>query len=235
MKLKAENFIKDLQKFANKSDAKFLQRYFKTGKGEYGEGDVFLGVRMPALRRVCQVYKNLPLLEIEKLLKSPLHEHRLGAVILLRAQYEKADKNQQKNIYNLYIKQLKKNRINNWDIVDVSCHKIVGQYNLNNFGALLKLSKGNLWERRVSVISTFANIAVGDVKPTFRIAKVLLRDKHDLIHKAVGWALREAGKKDLKRLLSFLEKHASLMPRVMLRYACEKLTKTQRQHFYSLK
>lgn len=233
-KLSAANFIKRISDYASFEDAVFLQRFFKTGKGEYGEGDRFIGVRVPNTRKVCKEFFEMPLSEIEKLIKSPVHEHRLGAVILLSEKYKKSDNQKKKEIFEIYMKALEEGFVNNWDIVDVSCSQIVGEWLSNNRQKLYQLaSSGHLWQRRVSIISTFSYIRKGESETTLDIAEILLNDKHDLIQKAVGWMLREVGKKiDETILVDFLEKHSKVMPRTMLRYACEKLTEKQRKYFY---
>ena len=225
----------ELARFASYADAEFLQRYFKTGKGEYGEGDRFIGVRVPATRKVCHRYIDLPLAETRKLLESPVHEHRLAGAILLSSQYEKSDEETKHAIYSLYMAALQKGNINNWDIVDTSCAHIVGEHHRHDDRTVLhRLARSsNLWERRVAIISTFAYIKTGDASTTLQVSELLLHDRCDLIHKAVGWALREVGKRvDPLLLTGFLDKHAANMPRTMLRYACEKLGKEQRDHYY---
>jgi len=231
----AEDFVNELNKHANKNYAMSLQRYFKTGKGEYGEGDTFIGVRVPNIRKVCKQFKTLPISEVKKLLESNVHEYRMAAVIILCNQYKKADEKFRKQIYDLYILELENNKINNWDIVDVSAGRIVGEYNrFSNRKILYQLAKSkSLWARRVAIMSTSVYIMTGEANSTIDLSTILLNDKHDLIHKAVGWMLREVGSRvDEKILTDFLEKNVADMPRVMLRYACEKLSKNQRDYFY---
>jgi 3-methyladenine DNA glycosylase AlkD len=229
---------KDLRNLADKKQAVLLQRFFKTGKGEYGEGDVFLGIKVPVQRQVAAKYLNMPLAEVEKLLHSKIHEHRLTALIIWVNQFKKADKKGQETIYNLYLKNTK--WINNWDLVDLSAHKIVGAYLLDKpRNILYKLAKSELlWEKRIAVVATFAFIANQEFEDTIKLARILLKDKHDLMHKAVGWALREVGKKSNKGynlLLEFLDKHCLEMPRTMLRYAIERLPEEKRLYYLKMK
>lgn len=237
--MSVEKFIKELNKHANSYNAVFAQRFFKTGAGEYGEGDVFIGVRVPQTRKVCSEFKDLELSDIQKLFDSEVHEHRLAAGILLANQYKKSKKSVQKQeIYDLYLLNLQKGRINNWDIIDVTASHVVGEHLLNRPREILfELAKSdNLWERRASILSTFAFIKKGDPSTTLELAEILLHDKHDLMHKAVGWLLREVGKSVDEILLTrFLDKHAKEMPRTMLRYSIEKLTQNQKRHYMGLK
>lgn len=219
---------------ANADDAVFLQRFFKTGKGQYGEGDVFIGVRVPQTRAVCKQYKDLPLPEIQKLLDSPVHEHRLAAVILLANQYPNSTEQQKQAIFDLYLKNVYKGRVNNWDIVDTSAEHIVGAHLENRPQKLLyELAKSDdVWQRRVAMLSTFRFIKSGDPSTTLDLAEIFLSDRHDLIQKATGWMLREVGKKCNEKILTnFLDKHAHQMPRTMLRYAIERLP-VQSQAWY---
>jgi len=210
-----------------------MQRFFKTAPGEYGEGDIFLGLTVPQVRIIAKDYRDLELSEIEKLTASQFHEIRLCGLIILSNQFKATtDQKFRKSIFDFYMKQMKLGRINNWDLVDVSAPTI-GEYLLlvkDPFPTLLKLAKSNsLWERRIAVLFTFAFIRVGDFAPTMEISERLLGDSHDLIHKAVGWLLREVGKRDPFLLRSFLDAHAHEMPRTMLRYSIEKLPETERQ------
>lgn len=215
----------DLQKAANPEKAKFLARYFKTGKGEYGEGDVFLGLTVPQIRTIAKKYKNISLKETERLLHSKFHEYRLTALIILT--YKKLTK----EIVDLYLTNTK--YINNWDLVDLSSHKILGTYLLDKpRNILYELAKSkNLWERRIAVLATFTFIRKKDFGDSFKIAAILLRDTHDLLHKAVGWMLREIGKIDQKAEENFLKKHCKTMPRTMLRYAIERFPSEKRQEY----
>jgi 3-methyladenine DNA glycosylase AlkD len=223
----------ELQAMASKSKAFDLQRFFQTGPGEYGEGDVFLGLTVPAVRKIAGKHQDLDLSEIAKLMDSHLHESRLCGLIILTNQYKKLKSDKEKKAtFNFYMNQLKLGNINNWDLVDVSAPTI-GEYLMDQtdaFTSLKKLSKSkSLWERRVSIIFTFAFIRKGEVALTFDVAELLLEDDHDLIHKGVGWMLREAGKRDVMLLRRFLSEHSHEMPRTMLRYAIEKLPEQERK------
>lgn len=230
----AESFKKELQKHTKTDDAGFLQGFFKTGEGQYGAGDVFIGVRVPQTRQVCKQFKDLSLPEIKKLLASAVHEHRLAAVILLSNQYKKASDSDRKAIYDMYLQAVYDNQVNNWDIVDSSAGHIVGEYLYKRpRGLLFELAQSDsVWARRVAIISTFNFLMKGDPSTTILIAEKLLHDKHDLIQKAVGWMLREMGKRiDRGLLLDFLDRHAYEMPRTMLRYSVEHLPPEQRVHY----
>ena len=222
---------KELRKEADKNKAKILAGYFKTGKGEYGEGDVFLGIVVPEQRKIAKKFSNLPLSEIQKLLNSKIHEHRFTALEILVMQFAKSNEKDRKNILNFYLKN--KKYVINWDLVDTSAPYLLGEYLVDKPKEVLyKLAKSkNLWERRIAIVSTFYFISKGDVSETFKIAKVLLHDRGDLIHKAVGWALREAGKKNERKLVKFLEENGSKMPRTMFRYAIEKFSLTERKRY----
>lgn len=227
-----------LQKHARADDGGFLQGFFKTGEGQYGEGDVFIGVRVPMTRAICKTFKDLPLVEVQKLLASPVHEHRLAAVILLVNQYSKADENLRLAIYETYLLALRDGYINNWDIVDSSAAQIAGKYleDRSRDPLLAMAASDNIWQRRAAMVGTFAYIKQGDPTTSLIIAERLLRDKQDLIQKAVGWMLREIGKRvDRKVLLQFLDKHAHEMPRTMLRYSIEHLSAKQKAHYMALK
>jgi 3-methyladenine DNA glycosylase AlkD len=224
-----EGIKRDLWNLADEERAALCQRYFKTRKGEYGEGDQFIGVAVPGVRRVARKHKEASLVEIKICLQSKIHEERLCALIILTEKYVKAEEKEQKSIYNLYLKNLK--YVNNWDLVDQSAPRIVGRYLLDKPKDILyKLVKSkNIWERRVAILSTLNFIVNNKYTDTLKIAEILLFDSHDLIHKAVGWMLREVGKRDLKVEESFLKKHYKTMPRTMLRYAIEKFPEEKRQ------
>lgn len=228
VKLKAE-----LKKLKNPQKIPIYQNFFKTGKGEYGEGDVFYGITVPEQRKVAKKYKDLSLSDIAKLLKSKIHEERMTSLYILVAQYEKGDEERKKEIYDFYLKNL--SGINNWDLVDVSAHKIVGAYlyvHPKDKKILYKLVKSkNLWERRISIISCFAFIKYKDFEDALKLSDMLVNDKHDLIHKAVGWVLREIGKIDQKVEEKFLKKHYKTMPRTMLRYAIERFDEKKRKFY----
>lgn len=234
----AEDFKKALQQYANADDALFLQRFFKTGKGQYGEGDVFIGVRVPQTRKVCKQFRDLPLEEIQKLLDSGVHEHRLAAVLILVDQFKRGTNNVQQKIYKKYIKNVYVGRVNNWDIIDSSAPYIVGPWLQDKpKDILFELAIDNsVWCRRVSVLGTFMYIKQGNPELSIQLAEILLVDKHDLIHKAVGWMLREVGKNgNSEVLLKFLDANASKMPRTMLRYSIEHLSADQKQYYMTLK
>ena len=226
-----EELKKDLEDLADPEKAKILSRFFKTGKGQYGEGDVFLGIVVPKQRTVAKKYSRLPLRDIGRLLTSKIHEHRFVALLILVDTYKNADKEDRGKIAGFYLKQ--KRNINNWDLVDLSAPNILGEYLLDNDRTVLYRLAGskNLWERRIAIMSTFAFIRKNDFKDTLRIAGLLLRDSHDLIHKAVGWMLREVGKRDLKAEEDFLRSNYMAMPRTMLRYAVERFDEEKRKMF----
>jgi 3-methyladenine DNA glycosylase AlkD len=225
---------KALEKLADPKQAAILQRFFKTGQGEYGEGDVFLGIKVPKQRELVKKYKDLPLVEVLNLLKSKIHEHRLVALLILVEKFKKADEKEQKKIFDLYVKNTK--YINNWDLVDLSAPNIVGAFLLDKLRTILNqlVTSKILWERRIAVLSTFAFIKNNEFADTLKIAEVLVNDEHDLIHKAVGWMLREVGKRDQAKEEQFLKKHAKKMPRIMLRYAIEKFSQTKRKYYLHL-
>ena len=222
---------RDLQKLKNPEKIKIYSNFFKTGKGQYGEGDKFLGITIPQQRAIAKKYPNLTLKDIQKLLNDPIHEIRITALIILVEQYKKADESLKNKIYNFYMKNSKK--MNNWDHVDCTAPYIAGPHLLNkNKSILYKFAKSkNLWERRISIITTYHFIKNNKFTDTIKIAEILLKDDHDLIHKAVGWMLREVGKKDQKLLEKFLKKHHKIMPRTMLRYSIEKFTESKRKFY----
>jgi len=223
-----KQFAAELKKAGSKKDAEILQWFFKTGKGEYGEGDKSLGIRVPKIREIAKKYKKLTPKEINKALKSKYHEERLCALLILVEKYSKAGEGEKEEIVKFYLANTK--YINNWDLVDLTAPKILGKHLLNrNRKILTKLSRSeNLWERRISILSTFEFIRNKDFSDTLKISKKLLKDEQDLIHKAVGWMLREIGKRDLKTEEEFLKKHYNKMPRTMLRYAIEKFPEKKR-------
>ena len=223
---------KDIRKLASPETAKKSKKFFKTGKGDYGYGDKFLGVRSPEIRKLAKKYINLSLHETFVLVKSEFHEERLCGLIIITNKYAKSgDEKEQQMIFNQYIKHFK--YINNWDLVDVTCPHVVGKHLFERDRKILYqwAKSRHLWTRRIAIISNWWFIRKGDLKDVFKISEILLNDKHDLIHKAVGWMLREAGKKDLKKLESFLKKYCQRMPRVMLRYSIEKFPKTKRDKY----
>jgi len=220
-----------MQELSNPKIAEHSLRFFKTGPGEYGEGDVFLGIRVPVTRKVARKFRELSLDQILKLLKSKFHEERLLALFMLVALFKKGDDIEKKNIYNAYLGHT--DSINNWDLVDGSAHQIVGGYLFErDRRPLYKLVKSkSLWERRISMIATYTFIKKNDFVDTLKLSEILLPDEEDLIHKAVGWMLREVGKLDLEVEEKFLRKHYKKMPRTMLRYAIEKFVEKRRQGY----
>jgi 3-methyladenine DNA glycosylase AlkD len=228
--------IKEINSYKNNEKAKILSKFFKTGKGEYGEGDIFLGIVVPISRKIANKYIDISFEDISKLIKDKHHEIRLIAILILVSKYKRSKSlKDKKYIYNFYLKHTK--YINNWDLVDLSAHYIVGDYlfntNKNSYKILEKLAKSkNIWERRISIISTFAFIYKNESQLTFDIIKILINDKHDLIHKACGWMLREIGKRvSKKELIEFLEIYTLKIPRTMLRYAIERLPEDKRLYF----
>jgi 3-methyladenine DNA glycosylase AlkD len=235
--LSAEQFVKELETHRSPEELEKRQRYFKSGKGQYGEDDEFIGVRMGQVFALAQEFIELPPDEIEILLESPIHEVRVGALSIMDKQgrSKKTPEARRKELFDLYLRRT--DRINNWDLVDLGAPYVVGRYLFDKPRAVLyELARSrNVWERRTAIIATSYFIRQGDLSNTFEIAEILLDDPHDLIHKATGGWLREAGKKDRQRLLSFLDKHAATMPRTALRYAIEHLDKEQRAHYLSTK
>ena len=221
----------DLQKLANKEDARQLQRFFKTGKGQYGEGDLFLGIRVPVLRKLAKQYYDVSLDDAARLLRSKFHEERMAALILIVNRYKKGNLFDKEAVYNLYLGHMK--YINNWDLVDTSAEHIVGAHLLNRDRKILYdlAVSVDLWERRIAILSTFHFIRRNQFDDTLAISEILLNDREDLIHKAVGWLLREVGKRDIKAEESFLIKHYRNMPRTMLRYAIEKFPEAKRRMY----
>ena len=227
-----EQIVKKLKSVSHPEKVDHHMRFFKTEKGQYGEGDLFLGITNPDLRSVCKkYYKDISLEELKCFLTSPYHEYRLFALISMTYIYEKANEDSKKAIYDLYLENTK--YINNWDLVDLSAYKIVGKYLLDKDRSVLyELAKSKeLWKERISIISTFEFIRNKEFEDTLKISKILLNHEHDLIHKAVGWMLREVGKRDLDIEESFLKKYCKNMPRTMLRYAIEKLEDEKRQKY----
>ena len=222
---------KELKNKANPKQAKNLQRFFKTGPGEYGEGDIFLGLKVGGSREIAKKYQDLSLKETEKLLHSKIHEERLVALLILIHKFQTDKEDLKEKIFKLYLKNTK--YINNWDLVDLSAHKIIGEYIRNKSKKILyKLVKSeNLWERRIAVLTTFHFIGNNEFKESLKISKLLLKDKHDLIHKAVGWMLREIGKRSLVTEEKFLKIHYKKMPRTMLRYAIERFPEKRRKAY----
>ena len=230
---KVESALKSL---ANPEKALLLQRFFKTGKGDYGEGDIFLGVMVPQQRKIAKdAAQRLSLEDIQKLLSSKIHDKRMIALFILLENYKKAkkakDEQEKEKIFNFYIKNIK--NINNWDLVDLSAPNIVGDFLLSRDRKLLySLAKSHsIWEKRIAIISTFTFIRANDFNDTLKISELLINDSHDLIHKAVGWMLRELGKHNQHAEEKFLRKHYKSMPRTMLRYAIERFPEEKRKAY----
>lgn len=227
----AKAIRKELEKYIDPAKREFLPRFFKTGKGEYGEGDKFLGVVVPNTRQVAKQYKDVPFEVMAELLQSEWHECRLCALLMLVGRFRKSNEMGRKAIYDFYLSQTA--RINNWDLVDLSAPGIVGEYLKDKPRAdLYRLADSPwLWDQRIAVVSTHTLIRNGDFFDILALAERLLTHKHDLMQKAVGWMLREMGKRDKDLLVQFLEKHSKVMPRTMLRYAIEKFSEEERREF----
>lgn len=247
--MKAKNVTKAILELSSPAKAKSSAWFFKTEPGQYGEGDRFIGVTVPEQRKIAKQYRDLPLIEIKKLLASPVHEHRFTALEILVLQYEKTispddpprdDKrsvNRSKEIVNFYLDQL--DGVNNWDLVDTSAPYILGDWLLKHpteRSILTQLARSNqLWRQRVAMVATQTLIRAGQFEETFKLAKYFLNHQHDLIHKAVGWMLREVGKRDRQKLTDFLDQNAPTMPRTMLRYAIEKFVPDLKKHYLGIK
>lgn len=228
----AANIQEALEFLATPEKRDFLPYFFKTGKGQYGEGDKFLGVVVPDTRKVAKAYLTLSFPELEKLLKNPFHECRLCALLILVERFKKADGKERKKLYDFYLAQTQ--YINNWDLVDLSSQYIVGVYLLDkeDRSILYQLAESDLlWDQRIAVVSTLWFIRNEQFDDTIALAEKLLQHKHDLMQKAIGWMLREVGKKDINVLYTFLDKYHKVMPRTMLRYSIEKLEKEEREHY----
>lgn len=236
--MKVKDLMRELKASGDAQKGLFLQRFFKTGPGQYAAGDVFLGLTVPQQRQIAKKYRDLPLASLQELLDSPIHEFRLSALFIMVWRYEQAaDLREKKKIADFYYKN--RRQVNNWDLVDLSAPNIFGDYLLvtnQGMGRLIKMTASkDLWERRIAMLSTFAFIKAGRTEETFTIAKHLMGDRHDLIHKAVGWMLREAGKRVSEGELGcFLDEHALQMPRTMLRYAIERFTPERRRYYLKL-
>ncbi|GHT25383.1 DNA alkylation repair protein [Bacteroidia bacterium] len=230
--MNAAFILEELLSIANPEKAQFLQRFFKTGKGQYGEGDVLLGIVVPLIRDIVKKSPTLPLAEIRILLDSEYHEARLAGFLLLDKQFKKAKAAEQKEIFDFYLQNARK--ANNWDLVDVTCRDVIGVYLLDkdDRSTLYRLADSdNLWEQRIAIVSTWTFIKNHQFDDTLAIAEKLLAHKHDLMHKAVGWMLREVGKKDRETLVEFLEQHRQQMPRTALRYAIEHFSPDEKAYF----
>jgi 3-methyladenine DNA glycosylase AlkD len=232
----AKNFIERLKKLQSDEELKKIQRYFKSGEGEYGHGDKFMGVKMGSLFALAKEFGEMPIREIEKLLESPIHEIRAGAVSIMdkASRNKKNSKDRLKDFYDLYMRR--HDRINNWDLCDLGCLYMTGSYLYDkSHDILYKLARSkNIWERRTAILSTCYFIRQSDTADTFKIAEVLVNDKEDLVHKATGWMLRFAGTKDRKKLISFLDKYAAIMPRTLLRYSIEHFSKKDREYYMNM-
>ncbi len=227
----AQLALAELQQFADPIKAEHSKRFFKSGKGEYGEGEIFLGINVPNQRKIAKKYASMPLTEVEILLQNKYHEARLTAVMLLVYRISTCSNLELEPVVQLYLKNLE--FVNNWDLVDSSCHQILGRFLEHKERDLLynlALSE-NLWERRIAMITCFYFIKENDFKDALAIAEILLNDSHDLIHKAVGWMIREVGNRDLETEKQFLDRHFKKMPRTMLRYAIEKFEEPLRLHY----
>jgi 3-methyladenine DNA glycosylase AlkD len=228
---RVDEIVRQLKRQGNPDDAAHSQRFFKTGKGEYAEGDIFLGIRVPQLRKQIPLYRSLDNTELKKLLRSPFHEARLLALLLMVDQFKRAKPNQQQYLYQLYLDSTE--HVNNWDLVDSSAHHIVGAYlQHKDKQPLYDLAVSDLlWERRIAMMACFYDIKRGEFSTALGIAEILLQDEHDLIHKAVGWMLREIGNTERSVEETFLQQHYHAMPRTMLRYAIEKFPEPLRQNY----
>ena len=237
LQLTAKNFTKELEKHQSDKELEKILRYFKTGENEYGHGDKFIGVKMGQVFAIAKEFGEMPIAEIEKLLESPIHEVRAGAVSLMdkASRDKKISQDRLKEFFELYMRR--HDRINNWDLCDLGCLHMTGSYLFDKSRSILyKLAKSkNIWERRTAILSTCYFIRQGELDDTFKIAEVLVRDKEDLIHKATGWMLRFAGTKNAKKLVSFLDKYAATMPRTLLRYSIEHFNKKDREYYMNLK
>ena len=220
----------EIKSYQNTKHAEVTSGFFKTGIGDYGEGDQFIGVKVPILRCIAKKYNNLSLNEIKTLLSSNIHEYRFTALVLLINKYRQGLESREK-IFNFYVKNYK--YINNWDLVDISAPHIFGDYLCNKSRNILYEFAGssNLWKKRIAIVACFAFIRNNDFKDILKISKILLSDEHDLIHKAIGWMLREVGKRDISVLENFLNIHHEKMPRTCLRYSIERMDEVKRKKY----
>jgi 3-methyladenine DNA glycosylase AlkD len=235
--LTAKNFIAQLKNHQSDAELKKIQRYFKSGEGDYGHGDKFMGVKMGTLFALAKEFGEMPIEEIEELLESPIHEARAGAVSIMdkASRNKKITKERLKDFFDLYMRR--HDRINNWDLCDLGCLYMTGSYLYDKpHDILYKLARSkNIWERRTAILSTCYFIRQSDMTDTFKIAEILVNDKEDLIHKATGWMLRFAGAKDRKKLITFLNKYAATMPRTLLRYSIEHFSSKERENYLKMK
>ena len=235
--LTARHFIERLKQYQSDNELKKISRYFKSGDGQYAEGDQFMGIKMGVLFSLAKEFAGMPVPELEKLLESKIHEIRAGAISIMdkESRTKKVSQQRLKEMFDLYLRR--HDRINNWDLVDLGCLNLTGKYLFDKPRTVLyRLAKSkNLWERRSSIVSTTYFIRQNDTDDTFALAEILVNDKEDLVHKGAGWMLRFAGDKKPVQLLAFLDKHAATMPRTLLRYAIEKLDQKKRDHYLNLK
>ena len=228
MKQITKTITSELQALTNAEKREIFPKFFKAGKGEYGEGDRFLGVTVPNIRAIAKQYKNISLNEIRELMQSEWHEVRLCALLIMVEKSKKKDEALRQQLFDLYLSQT--DRINNWDLVDLSCRFIVGEYLLDKSRDILyQLAQSPLlWDNRIAIVSTYAFIRKGQLEETYALSDLMMHHPHDLMHKAIGWMLREAGKRDANRLYNYVMSHRADMPRTMLRYAIEKFSPAER-------
>ena len=228
MKQITKTITSELQALTNAEKREIFPRFFKAGKGEYGEGDRFLGVTVPNIRAIAKLHKDISIEEIRDLIQSEWHEVRLCALIIMVEKSKKKDEALRKELFNLYLSQTE--RINNWDLVDLSCRFIIGEYLLDKSRDILyQLAQSPLlWDNRIAIVSTYAFIRKGQLEDTYALSDLMMQHPHDLMHKAIGWMLREAGKRDSERLYDYVMSHRADMPRTMLRYAIEKFSPEER-------
>nr|WP_314980543.1 DNA alkylation repair protein [uncultured Prevotella sp.] len=228
MKQITKTITSELQALTNAEKREIFPRFFKAGKGEYGEGDRFLGVTVPNIRAIAKLHKDISIEEIRELIQSEWHEVRLCALIIMVEKSKKKDEALRKELFNHYLSQTK--RINNWDLVDLSCRFIIGEYLLDKSRDILyHLAQSPLlWDNRIAIVSTYAFIRKGQLEDTYALSDLMMQHPHDLMHKAIGWMLREAGKRDSERLYDYVMSHRADMPRTMLRYAIEKFSPKER-------
>ena len=228
MKQLTKTITNKLQALSDAEKREIFPKFFKAGKGEYGEGDRFLGVTVPNIRAIAKLHKDISIEEIRELIQSEWHEVRLCALIIMVEKSKKKDETLRKELFNLYLSQTK--RINNWDLVDLSCRFIIGEYLLDKSRDILyQLAQSSLlWDNRIAIVSTYAFIRKGQLEDTYALSDLMMQHPHDLMHKAIGWMLREAGKRDSERLYDYVMSHRADMPRTMLRYAIEKFSPKER-------
>ncbi|WP_424035944.1 DNA alkylation repair protein [Prevotella melaninogenica] len=228
MKQLTKTITNRLQALSDAEKREIFPKFFKAGKGEYGEGDRFLGVTVPNIRAIAKLHKDISIEEIRELIQSEWHEVRLCALIIMVEKSKKKDEALRKELFNLYLSQTK--RINNWDLVDLSCRFIIGEYLLDKSRDILyQLAQSPLlWDNRIAIVSTYAFIRKGQLEDTYALSDLMMQHPHDLMHKAIGWMLREAGKRNPERLYDYVMSHRADMPRTMLRYAIEKFSPKER-------